>query len=121
MMNFKGSHYEQEIIWGGAVVGCLPNFISAVKGNDGRGVIVDYAARNRRLIKYARECEQQFRRRQCPMAWSWRLDETYGKIKAQWTYLSRAVDTGGHTMDFLLTLNRDRAMAETLVRKAIRS
>jgi predicted RecB family endonuclease len=43
---------------------------------------------------------------------SWRLDETYVKIKGQWAYLYRAVDKEGQTIDFLLSPTRDRDAAE---------
>jgi len=42
------------------------------------------------------------------------------KIKGKWAYLYRAVDTEGHTIDFLLTPTRDRDAAEAFLRKAIR-
>ena len=48
------------------------------------------------------------------------MDETYVKIKGKWAYLYRAVDTEGHTIDFLLTPNRDRDAAEAFLHKAIR-
>ena len=62
-----------------------------------------------------------FRRRQRPVGRSWRLDETYVKIKGKSAYLYRAVDKEGHTIDFLLTPARDRDAAEAFVRKAIRT
>jgi transposase-like protein len=52
---------------------------------------------------------------------SWRLDETYVRVKGEWKYLYRAVDKAGHTVDFLLTPQRDRAAAEAFLRKAIRN
>ena len=48
------------------------------------------------------------------------MDETYIKIKGQWKYLYRAVDTDGKTIDFLLTAKRDAAAALRFFRKAIR-
>ncbi|WP_139761086.1 DDE-type integrase/transposase/recombinase, partial [Salmonella enterica] len=48
------------------------------------------------------------------------MDETYIKIKGQWKYLYRAVDTAGQTIDFLLTAKRDAASALRFFRKAIR-
>ncbi|CNF29318.1 transposase [Yersinia rohdei] len=48
------------------------------------------------------------------------MDETYIKIKGQWKYLYRAVDTSGQTIDFLLTAKRDAAAALRFFRKAIR-
>ena len=49
------------------------------------------------------------------------MDEPYVKITWQWAYLYRAVDTEGHTIDFLLSPNRDRDAAEAFLRKAIRN
>ena len=86
-----------------------------------RGVAVDHSALHRWVIKYAPECEKQFRRRQRPVGRSWRLDETYVKIKGKAAYLYRAVDKEGHTIDFLLTPTRDRDAAEAFLRKAIRT
>ncbi len=37
---------------------------------------------------------------------SWRVDETYVKVKGRWTYLYRAVDSRGQTIDFLLSAKR---------------
>ncbi len=73
------------------------------------------------MIKYAPEVEKPFRRRQSPLGRSWRLDETYGKIKGKWAYLYRAVDKEGYTVDFFLTATRDQDAAEAFLRKAIRT
>src|SRR6266403_3239898 len=86
-----------------------------------RGVSVDHSTLNRWVIKYAPEFEKAFRPQQRPVGRSWRLDETYVKIKGKWAYLYRAVDKEGHTIDFLLTPTRDRGAAEAFLRKAIRS
>ena len=86
-----------------------------------RGVAVDHSTLNRWVIKYAPEFEKVFRRRQRPVGRSWRLDETYVKIKGKSAYLYRAVDKEGHTIDFLLTPTRDRDAAEAFLRKAIRT
>jgi putative transposase len=85
-----------------------------------RGVAIDHSTLNRWVIKYAPEFEKQFRRHQCSVGRSWRMDETYVKIKGKWAYLYRAVDTEGHTIDFLLTPTRDRDAAEAFLHKAIR-
>ena len=86
-----------------------------------RGVAVDHSTLNRWVIKYAPEFEKQFRRRQRSVGRSWRLDETYVKIKGKWAYLSRAVSKEGDTIDFLLTPTRDRDAAEAFLHKALRS
>jgi putative transposase len=85
-----------------------------------RGVEVDHATINRWVIKYSPQLEAAFHRRKRPVWVSWRLDETYIRVKGQWTYLYRAVDTDGHTIDFLLTEHRDKAAALRFLTKAIR-
>ena len=63
--------------------------------------------------------ERQFRARKRLVGGSWRLDETYVKVKGCWKYLYRAVDKAGATVDFLLTAKRDRKAALRFLRKAI--
>src|SRR5262245_29563129 len=68
-----------------------------------RGVDVDHSTINRWTIKYSPLLEEAFHRRKRPVWVSWRMDETYVKVKGQWRYLYRAVDKMGLTIDFLLT------------------
>jgi len=49
---------------------------------------------------------------------SWRVDETYVKVKGRWTYLYRAVDSRGQTIDFMLSTKRDAEAAKRFFRKA---
>jgi putative transposase len=123
MIDFKGSQFEREIIlWGVRWYVAYPISYRQLEEMMGeRGVAVDHSTLNRWVIKYAPECEKQFRRRQCPVGRSWRLDETSVKIKGKWAYLYRAVDKEGHTIDFLLTPTRDRDAAEAFLHKAIRT
>jgi transposase-like protein len=123
MINFKGSQFEREIIlWGVRWYVAYPISYRQLEEMMGeRGVAVDHSTLNRWVIKYAPEFEKQFRCRRRPVGGSWRLDETYVKIKGKWAYLYRAVDKEGHTIDFLLTPQRDRASAEAFLHKAIRT
>jgi len=123
MMNFKGSHFEKAIIlWGVRWYVAYPISYRQLEEMMGeRGVAVDHSTLNRWVIRYVPEVEKQFRRRQHPVGRSWRMDETYVKIKGKWAYLYRAVDKDGQTIDFLLTPHRDRAAAEAFLRKAIRN
>jgi putative transposase len=86
-----------------------------------RDVVVDHSTLNPWVIKYAPEFEKALRRRQRPVGKSWRMDETYVKIKGNWAYLYRAVDKEGQTIDCLLKPTRDRDAAETFLGKAIRT
>jgi len=123
MMDFKGSQFEREIIlWGVRWYVAYPMSYRQLEEMMGeRGVTVDHSTLNRWVIKYAPEMEKQFRRHQRPVGRSWRMDETYVRIKGKWAYLYRAVDKAGRTIDFLLAPNRDRDAAEAFLRKAIRT
>src|ERR1700731_1010042 len=62
--------------------------------------------------RYAPEMERRLRRHLKPTNDSWRVDETYVRVKGKWVYLYRAVDSSGATIDFLLSAKRDAAAAE---------
>jgi transposase, IS6 family len=51
---------------------------------------------------------------------SWRVDETYIRVAGLWTYLYRAIDSAGNTIDFRLSLKRDYTAAKTFLRLAPR-
>jgi hypothetical protein len=93
MIDFKGSHFEKEIIiWGVRWYVAYPiSYRQLEEMMQERGVAVDHSTLNRWVIKYAPEVEKQFRRRQRPVGKSWRMDETYVRIKGQSKYLYRAV------------------------------
>lgn len=86
-----------------------------------RGVTVDHATLNRWVVKFAPLIAAQAQTRKRPTAKSWRMDETYIKVKGKWTYLYRAVDRDGQTLDFLLSERRDLAAARRFFRQAIAS
>jgi IS6 family transposase len=68
---------------------------------------------------YAAMLEKRLRPHLRPNTGSWRVDETYIKVKGAWTYLYRAVDSLGQTIDFLLSPRRDAASAKRFFRKAL--
>src|SRR5881296_4642306 len=71
-------------------------------------------------IKYSPQLEEAFHRHKRPVWVSWRMDETYIKVKGKWCSLYRAVDKQGQTIDFLLTAQRDEQAAKRFLTKAIR-
>jgi putative transposase len=73
---------------------------------------------NRWVLKYAPLLEQEFCARKRQVGRSWRMDQTYVKVKGVWKYLYRAVDKTGATVDFLLTAKRDRKAALRFLCKA---
>ncbi len=87
-----------------------------------RGLTVDHSTINRWVIKYAPQLEETFRKRhKRPVGISWRMDETYIKVKGQWVYLYRAVDKEGKTIDFMLSDKRAEPAARAFFEKAIGS
>jgi putative transposase len=84
-----------------------------------RGFEVDHSTVHRWVIKLVPLFEKAFRKRKRPIGKSWRVDETYIKVKGQWKYLYRAVDKAGKTVDFLLRAYRDKAAARRYFEKAI--
>lgn len=65
-----------------------------------RGVTVDHATLNRWVVKFSPLIAARMQVKKRPTARSWRADETYIKVKGRWTYLYRAVDRDGQTLDF---------------------
>src|SRR5262247_1331468 len=121
-ISFKGAHFPPEIILMG-VRWYLAYPLSTRHVEElmrERGVHVDHSTVNRWVIKYSPQLEAAFHRRKRPVRLSWRMDETYIKVKGQWYYLYRAVDKHGQTIVFLLTEHRDKEAALRFLKKAIR-
>ena len=84
-----------------------------------RGVAVDHATVQRWVYKFTPLIEEAFRKRKKSVTNSWRMDETYIKVKGEWMFLYRAVDKAGNTVDFLLTRKRNKLAAYKFLLKAI--
>jgi putative transposase len=121
-ISFKGAHFPKDIILMGMrwyVVYPL-SYRHVEELLEERGVPVDHATIQRWVVKYSPLLEEAFHRRKRSVWVSWRIDETYIKVKGQWYYLYRAVDKYGQTIDFLLTEHRDAEAALRFLKKAIR-
>jgi IS6 family transposase len=84
-----------------------------------RGLAADHTTIWRWVQRYAPELERRLRRHLKPTNKSWRVDETYIRVKGHWCYLYRAIDSTGATIDFLLSDQRDAATAKRLFRNAL--
>ena len=85
-----------------------------------RGVQVDHATINRWVCEYAPQLEVVFRQLKRVISGSWRMDDTYIKVKGEWQYIYRAVDKYGDTIDFMLSEKREESAARRFFQKAIK-
>jgi transposase-like protein len=86
-----------------------------------RGIALAHTTILRWVQRYVPEFEKRRSQYARPVGGSWRSDETSIKVNGRWTYLYRAVDTQGHTVDFLLSEKRDVAAAKRFFRKAMKN
>lgn len=80
---------------------------------------VDHTTIYRWVQAYSPELDKRCRPYLKPTNDSWKIDETYIKIKGVWKYLYRAVDSAGNTLDFLLTAKRDAKAAKRFLHKVL--
>jgi putative transposase len=108
-VGFKRAHFVKDIIltcvrW---YLGYPLSYCQVEELMEERGVSADHATINRWVLKYNPQFEAAFHRRKRPVGSSWRMDETYIRVKGQWRYLYRAVNKHGQTIDLLLTEHQD--------------
>ena len=84
-----------------------------------RGVKVDRMTIYRWVQAYSPELDKRSRPYLKPTNDSWRVDETYIKVKGVWKYLYRAVDSAGNTLDFMLSAKRDAEAAKRFLKKVL--
>ena len=85
-----------------------------------RGLSISHSTILRWVVRYADTCEKRWRRFERPVGGSWRVDETFIKIRGQVMYLYRAVDGQGNTVEFCLSRTRGIAAAKAFFRKALK-
>src|SRR5216683_2384507 len=118
---FKWRHFESEII-----LLCVRWYLRySLSYRDleemmrERGLHVDHTTIYRWVQRYAPEWEKRCRPHLKVTNDSWRVDETYVKVKGVWMYLYRAVDSQGNTLEFHLSVTRDTQAAKSFFLKAL--
>ncbi|MGF6970760.1 transposase-like protein [Paraburkholderia sp. WC7.3g] len=120
---FKGRHVERELI-----ILCVRwycryklSYRDLVEMMVERGLHVAHTTIMRWVQRYVPEFEKRWARYARKAGRSWRVDETYVKVRGRWVYLYRAVDRDGNTVDFRLSPKRDVSAAKAFLRKALRT
>jgi hypothetical protein len=115
---FAGRHFDGEI-----VVLCVRWYLSfklsyrdLVSMMSERGIGLAHTTILRWVQHYTPEFEKRWQRYARRVCGSWRMDETYVKVRGEWVYLYRAVDKAGKTVDFFLSRQRDVNAAKTFLR-----
>jgi transposase-like protein len=85
-----------------------------------RGVEVDHTTLYRWTQRYAPELEKRTAWYRSRLSFSWRVDETYVRVKGHWKYLYRAIDKDGATLDFYLADRRNTKAAKRFLAAALK-
>ena len=120
---FKWKHHQPDMImltvrW---YLRYSLSFRDLVEMMEERGLSITHTTIMRLVHQYCPELDKRIRRHLKQTNDSWRVDETYIKVKGQWKYLYRAVDSEGNTIDFYLSKTRDQKAAKCFFKKALRS
>jgi putative transposase len=121
MIDFKGSQYPKDVILYAVFfyVRYAVSYRDLEEIMEERGVEVDHATLNRWVVKYSPMIASKAQRQKSKTGSSWRMDETYIKVKGKWVYYYRAVDKNGKTLDFMLSEQRDAKAARRFFKQAI--
>lgn len=120
-VDFKGCHYPKSVVLYAVFFyvryGVSYRDLEEIMAE--RGVDVDHATLNRWVVKFSPSIAANAQAQKQATANSWRMDETYIKVRGKWTYLYRAVDRDGKTLDFMLSERRDTAAARRFFKRAV--
>ena len=120
-ISFKGAHFPKDIILQAIryYVSYKLSFRDIEEIMLERGVAIDHSTISRWVIKYMPLLEKAALKKKVSVSGSWRMDETYVKVKGEWKYYYRAIDKHGHVIDSLLQDKRNTKAAKAFFETAI--
>jgi len=118
---FKGRHFDRSVIllcvrWYLAYNLSLRGLVEMMAE---RGLSIDHSTVHRWVVHFSPELLQRFHQRKRAVTGKWHVDETYIKVRGQWMYLNRAIDSLGDTVEFQFSEHRDLTAAKRFFRKAL--
>ncbi|MGZ9724282.1 IS6 family transposase, partial [Rhizobium miluonense] len=84
-----------------------------------RGLSVDHSTIHRWVVHFSPQLLERFNRRKRCVTGKWHMDETYIKVRGEWMYLYRAIDSLGDTVEFLFSESRDLPAAKRFLRRVL--
>ncbi len=120
---FKWKHYQPDIIlltvrW---YLRYNLSFRDLVEMMEERGLFLAHTTIMRWVHQYGPKLDKRIRCYLKQTNDSWRVDETYIKVKGQWMYLYRAVDSEGNMIDFYLSKTRNHKAAKRFFKKSFKN
>ena len=119
---FKGRHFDRSVIllcvrWYLAYNLSLRNLEEMMAE---RGISVDHASVHRWVVRYSPELLERFNLRKRSVSRKWHVDETYIKVRGQWKYLYRAIDSNCDTIEFWFSERRNLTAAKRFLARALK-
>ncbi len=118
---FKWKHFESEII-----LLCVRWYLkyslsdrNLVEMMSERSLSISHTTIMKWVHEYSPIINKKIRKHLKKTNDSWRVDETCIKVKGEWKYLYRAVDSTGKTIDFYLSEKKDKKSAKEFFKKAM--
>jgi putative transposase len=118
---FKGRHFDRSVI-----LLCVRSYLACgLSLRDlkemmaERGIGVDHSTIHRWVVRFSPLLLERFNRRKRAATGRWHVDETYIRVRGEWMYLYRAIDSVGDTVEFYFSEHRDLPAAKRFFRKAL--
>ena len=122
MTQFKGKQFQKDVII--VAVGYYLRYNLSYREVQeilyDRGIHVCHTTIYRWVQEYGKILYQIWKKKNKQSFYSWKMDETYIKIKGKWHYLYRAIDADGLTLDIWLRKKRDTQAACAFLKRLVK-